>query len=133
MIFVDSGAFIARVVVRDQHHQAAMRLWTRIQQSDVRCITTNVVLSESLTLIARATTYEFAATQARELYASRALEIERPDFRDEVEAINLFSKYSDQRVSFADCLSFAVMKRRSVRDVLGFDSDFELAGFRLLR
>lgn len=133
MIFVDSSALVARIVVRDQHHGEAKRLWAKLESAPDACITTNLVISETLTLIARATTYEFAARQARELYASRALEIDRPDIRDEIEAVTLFARYADHQMSFTDCLSFSVMRRRGIRQALAFDRDFEIAGFELLR
>lgn len=133
MIFVDSSALIARIVVRDQHHAESKRLWAELEKAPVACVTTNFVISETLTLIARATTYEFAARQARELYASRALEIDRPDSRDEIEAIAFFAKFADQKFSFTDCLSFAVMRRRGIRQAIAFDRDFEIAGFELLK
>jgi uncharacterized protein len=41
-------------------------------------------------------------------------------------------KYSDQRVSFTDCISFVLMKRERVKIAFTFDRHFSLAGFRCL-
>ena len=38
----------------------------------------------------------------------------RPEADDELEALNLFRKLSDQRVSFTDCVSFALMRRYGI-------------------
>lgn len=38
---------------------------------------------------------------------------------------NYFSKYSDKRFSFADCVSFDVMERLGISEVITTDEDFE--------
>jgi len=40
-----------------------------------------------------------------------------------------FQKYADQKVSFTDCISFAMMKRLQIKQVFTFDYHFSLAGF----
>jgi predicted nucleic acid-binding protein len=42
-------------------------------------------------------------------------------------------KFADQGMSFTDCVSFAIMRRRRIRTVFTFDRHFQQAGFRLLR
>ena len=42
----------------------------------------------------------------------------------EKEAVELFRKYADQKVSFTDCLSFVSMKRLSIRTAFTFDRHF---------
>jgi predicted nucleic acid-binding protein len=39
----------------------------------------------------------------------------------------------DQRITYTDAVSFAVMKSRKCDAVLGFDHDFIVAGFRFWR
>jgi predicted nucleic acid-binding protein len=60
MIFIDTGAFVARYVPGDQYHNAAFAYWNRLAQTNVPCVTSNVVLSETFTLLARKTSYSFA-------------------------------------------------------------------------
>lgn len=131
MIFVDTGALIARVVERDQHHERALAAWESLAKGQQSCLTSNYVLDECITLLARRTTYRFAASQARKLYASKRIEILRPDGVDERRAIELFSKYADQRVSFTDCVSFTLMKRHRIRRAFAFDRHFTAAGFEI--
>jgi predicted nucleic acid-binding protein len=131
MIFVDTGAWIARLVARDQNHERALEAWAVLARGQQRCATSNYVLDECITLLARKTTYAFAAREARKLYASDRLEVLRPAAIDERAAIELFAKYADQRVSFTDCVSFALMKRHRMRRAFAFDRHFAAAGFEL--
>lgn len=131
MIFVDTGAFLARWVRRDQHHDAAVAGWRELGERRRRCLTSSFVLDEVLTLLGRRVTYPFAAERAEALWGSEALTIARPEQRDELAAIELFVKLADQRVSFTDCISFALMRRHRVRRTFTFDRHFEAAGFEV--
>ena len=95
-----------------------------------RCLTSNFVLDEVLTLLGRRVSYDFAAARAATIWGSAALTILRPDEQDELAAIELFSKFADQGVSFTDCISFALMRRHRVRRAFTFDRHFEAAGFQ---
>ncbi len=131
MIFIDAGAIVARLVARDQNHAAALNYWNELSTTAVACCTSNLVMAEALTLVARWTTYRFAAEQAHELYSSRVLQIVRPTQADELGAIPLLNKFADQRVGFVDCVSFALMRRLKLSEVFGFDRHFTAAGFAL--
>ncbi len=129
MIFIDTGAFLGRYIDRDQYHLEALEGWRQIRGSASRCYTSNFVLDETFTYLARRTSYEFAAERARCLCSSEVLHILRPDGDDELRAVGYFEKFADQRVSFTDCVSFALMKKKRIRRVFSFDRHFALAGF----
>jgi predicted nucleic acid-binding protein len=131
VIFIDTGAFVARYVRRDQYHARARAAWQALSREPWRCYTSNFVLDETFTLLARRASYAFAAQRARALMASKTLEILRPQHEDELEAVNLFEKFADQAVSFTDCTSFALMRRHRIPRVFTFDHHFGLAGFHL--
>ena len=131
MIFIDTGAFIARYIQDDQYHGKAVELWKRLEHRSVRLFTSNFVLDETLTLLGRRAGYPFAVERARVIYASEVLSILRPSEDSEYEAIDLFSKYADQKVSFTDCVSFALMHHQKITQVFSFDHHFEMAGFSL--
>lgn len=94
-----------------------------------QCFTSNFVLDETFTLLARRSTYDFAAERARKLFESASLSILRPDENDELAALELFQKYADQSVSFTDCVSFVLMKKRNIKCAFSFDHHFTIAGF----
>ena len=104
MIFVDTGAFVARYVRHDSEHRRAKRSWAEIERTGSRCFTSNFVLDETFTLLGRRASYAFAAERARALLGSKALTVLRPDPDDEMRAVELFAKLADQRVSFTDCV-----------------------------
>lgn len=132
MIFVDTGAFIARYVRRDGHHARARRVWAEMEKLRTACFTSNFVLDETFTLLGRQSSYAFAAERARALLGSKALTILRPDGEDELAALDLFARFADQEVSFTDCISFALMRRYRLRRAFTFDRHFLAAGFEVL-
>ena len=129
MIFIDTGAFLARHLGRDQYHQKAVAAWEELGSNNENCFTSNFVLDETFTLLARRAGYDFAVQRAKNVYSSQTLSVFRPDKEDELSAIGYFAKYADQQVSFTDCISFVLMKREKIRRVFSFDRHFEVAGF----
>ena len=129
MIFIDTGAFLARYIQRDQHHAQALAFWDELAGNRTPCYTSNLILSDLLTLLALRTDYSFAAETARQLYSSNILEILRPDLNDEVAGIFLLEKYADHQVCFCDCVSFVLMRRFGIPNAFTFDGDFAIAGF----
>ena len=130
MIFIDAGAFLARYVQRDQHHAKALRTWESLRKKAEVCLTSNFVLDETFTLLARWAGHRFAVERARNLYGSAFLTILRPDREDEIKALELFEKFGDQDVSFTDAVSFHLMRKRRCTRAFTFDRHFERAGFR---
>ena len=132
MTFIDTGAFLARYLQRDQFHDRALKAWQELENAvSEDCFTSNFVLDETFTLLGRHADYRFAADRARHILASQTLRILRPDSDDEFLAIELFEKYADQRVSFTDCVSFVLINRYRLDRVFSFDRHFERAGFRI--
>jgi len=131
VIFIDTGAFLARYVERDQYHEPACAGWHSLSTSARQCFTSNFVLDETLTLLGRRTTYQFAAARGRIIYESATLVVLRPTHHDESEAVELFEKFADQHVSFTDCISFVLMRREGIGSVFTFDRHFSFAGFQV--
>lgn len=129
MIFIDTGAFLARHVSHDQFHAKARRAWKDLEKAKSPLFTSNFVLDETFTLLARRTSYAFAADRAEAAYSSRVLTVLRPGPDDELEALALFRKLGDQEVSFTDCVSFALMRRHRLSRAFTFDRHFAAAGF----
>ena len=132
MIFIDTEAFLARYLSKDQHHRSAVVAWEELGSKRENCVTSNFVLDETFTLLGRRAGYGFAVQRAKNIYASQALTICRPGKVDEIKALQFFSKYADQHVSFTDCISFVLMKREKINRVFSFDRHFELAGFHIV-
>ena len=131
MIYIDTGAFLARHLSNDQYHRQANAFWDLIRKKQEKCVTSNFVLDETFTLLARRAGYSFAAQRAKNMYASDSIDILRPTREDELEAVAVFEKYSDHRLSFTDCVSLVLMKINKIKRVFTFDYHFRLAGFHI--
>ncbi len=131
MIYIDTSAFLARHLSKDQYHRQANTFWDSIREKNETCVTSNFVLDETFTLLGRRAGYIFAAQRAKNIYASESLNILRPSREDESKAIVFFEKYSDQRLSFTDCVSFVLMKSKKIKRVFTFDHHFKMAGFQI--
>lgn len=129
MIFIDAGAFIARYVEKDQFHSKALACWAVLEKSAEKLVTSNYVLDETATALGRRAGNVFAANRLKNIYASQAFQIWRPDKDDELRAIELFAKFADQGVSFTDCISFVLMTTRHVHRVFTFDRHLDSGGF----
>jgi predicted nucleic acid-binding protein len=131
VIYIDTGAFLARHLSKDQHHPQANTFWESLHKINEACVTSNFVLDETFTLLGRRAGYNFAAQRARNIYASESLQILRPTRKEELKAIDFFEKYSDQRLSFTDCVSFVLMQSKKIKRIFTFDHHFQLAGFQI--
>ena len=131
MIFIDTGAFLARYLRRDQYHKQSLLIWGELAASKQQTFTSNFVLDELFTLLGRKADYNFAAKQATIILSSSHLNILRPDLAIEKDAVSYFKKFADQQVSYTDCVSFALMKQRGIKQSFSFDHHFEMAGFEL--
>lgn len=106
-----------------------MRQWRARGRS---VVTSNHVLDELATALARRAGYQVAADCLADIYAAGTIEIVQSTREDELEALRWMRKYSDQGVSFTDCISFAIMRRRRIRSAFTFDRHFRDAGFSLV-
>jgi predicted nucleic acid-binding protein len=131
VIYIDTGAFLARHLSKDQYHPQANAFWESIHKNNEACATSNFVLDETFTLLGRRAGYNFAAQRARNIYASESLQILRPTRKEELKAIDFFEKYLDHRLSFTDCVSFVLMQNKKIKRVFTFDHHFQLAGFQI--
>ena len=127
MIFIDTGAFLARHVSHDQFHAKARRAWKDLEKAKSPLFTSNFVLDETFTLLARRTSYAFAADRAEAAYSSRVLTVLRPGPEAELEALALFRKLGDQEVPA--CVAFAVMGRHGLWRAFPLNRHFAAAGF----
>ena len=132
MIFIDTGAFLARYIAKDDLHRTSTSCWAVLEKSKERLFTSNFVLDETFTLLGRRTGYSFASERARAILSSSAITILRPSKYDEIEAVKLFEKFADQSVSYTDCISFVLMRSNKIERVFTFDRHFGMAGFAII-
>jgi len=132
-LFVDSGAWIALRSVRDQHHVEADRLFREAVARRIPLLTTNLIIAEThrLTLFRAG-----VAPALRALDRMAASDRVTMLFTNETHhrgALAWIERLSPRPITYTDAVSFAVMETARCHDVLGFDQDFEVAGFTLWR
>jgi predicted nucleic acid-binding protein len=128
-IFVDTGAFLARYIVKDQHHKTAISKWNKLHKSNSKYFTSNFVMDEMITLFGRWVSEEFALEKAYSIYNSDLFTILRPEESDEMHALEYYRKFRDKKIGFTDCVSFALMKKHKIQEVFSFDRHFTDVGF----
>jgi predicted nucleic acid-binding protein len=129
-LFIDTGAFLAKEIAADQHHRDASAFWKRIAEERPLLYSSEHVLDETATLLARRTSYAWAAAWGRDVLSAGITWL-TADEKDLLAAFGQMRKFADQAVSYTDCQSFVLMGKGRLRDVFGFDSHFVAAGFRL--
>lgn len=130
-VFVDTGALVARVLPRDQHHAASRRGWESLEHVEVRLCSSEHVLDEAVSLLIRQAGAEYATRWARDHLASEEIVWLNTIREDWHNALRWLEKFSDQKLSLTDCLPFSLMRREGITSVFGFDRHFTLAGYEL--
>ena len=129
-VFVDSSAFVALVDRRDRHHASARRHLGLLEHARRRLVTTTYIADEVITVVRMRINHSTAVATGEALFSSKWCELH--DVHDDIRmsAWSLFVRYKDQRFSFTDCTSFALMHAMGLEEAFTFDvRDFSAAGF----
>jgi predicted nucleic acid-binding protein len=62
---------------------------------------------------------------------AKAFDMEWVDSALHQEALKELEKVGEREISLVDCMSSVVMRRRGVRKILAFDTDFQDQGFTI--
>lgn len=127
MIFIDTSFFFAVFSARDRRHGEAMECLSGYRGKGPPAelfLTTNHVIFETLALIRKKTHHALTVAAGDDLLAGRMARIHQASPDEERSAFEYLRKYSDQRYSPVDCLSFVVMEKLGITEALTLDSDF---------
>jgi predicted nucleic acid-binding protein len=134
-IFVDTWAWYALADARDADHEVARQANERLIDQGHTFVITNFVLDEAVTLI-RYHLHHKAAVRfwhtLHELIAAGLVELVRVNESHESAAWDIFERYADQRFSYTDCTSFAVMDDLGLTDAFTADRHFATCGYVLV-
>jgi predicted nucleic acid-binding protein len=134
-LFVDTGAFYARLDEDDAHHETATRVFDQIRTGDLPyrpLFTSQSVLSELATLALYKLGHEAAVRGLSAIRASETfnvLPVGRATFGA---AADQFEQYDDQAISFVDHTTGVLADERDVDHVFAFDGDFRTLGFTVV-
>lgn len=130
-VLVDSGAWIALIRARDGRHADAERLFQRAVQDRVPLLTTNLILAEVQRFVLFHAGPRAGAFVLQRIEASPRATIEFASSAQHARALEWLAKLDDQKITYTDAVSFAVMEERGSAEAISFDADFTLAGFTL--
>ena len=128
MILLDTSALYALLDAGDSQHRKAKLIHNRLKRASQSFLIHNYLLLESLALVQR----RLGPAQAQRLMeTSKDLEMEwiGPELHHQAEEEWL--SRSNKGLSFVDCTSFVLMRKRSIKTAFAFDQDFLEAGFDL--
>jgi predicted nucleic acid-binding protein len=128
--FVDTSFWIALLSANDHRHREARRL---AENGAGPLLTTNHVAGETWTFVRRRHGQASAVACLRALRDVPTLTIVHVDEATEQDAWRWLERRDEREYSFVDATSFAVMRRRRMREALAFGGDFSAAGFVELR
>lgn len=121
-MLVDTGAWYALADRSDRHHARARRFF-RSEAPHDQLLTTDLILSETFTLIGghlgRA-----AAVQFWDRLRLARIPIWTIEPVDLEAGWRILQAFPDQNFSVTDCTSFALMERLGVHDAFAFDAHF---------
>jgi uncharacterized protein len=137
MILVDTWAWLALAVKRDQFHAVAKAAHQRFRPANRKYVTTDYILSELISRLYRAGPATTAQGYVRALLAKAdagdylLVHVSSDQFR---RAWQLRQRYHDKLdISFVDFTSMVVMQDLGITDVFTGDAHFQQVnlGFRL--
>jgi len=128
-IFIDSSFFKAIIDSKDEFHKDSQIIWEKLEKERTTLVTSNYVLDESFTLIRIRCGLKVVDRFRKDLAESaQFLKIVRATVADEANAWKWFLK-DWSKLSFTDCVSFAIMERLHLIRACTFDGHFARAGF----
>jgi len=127
--FIDSGGVFALLAAEDRFHDHARSLFSRANAERWRLATTNAVVDESYSvMLVVSRGGPRSALAFLDMVGDDAYHVERVGKRDEERAIALLRAHEDKSYSLCDALSFVVMERLRIREVVAFDRHFRAYG-----
>lgn len=130
-VLVDSGAWIALVSADDTHHVRADAAFRAVLAGGIRLVTTNLIVAEVHRLLLHRAGIRPAAAFLERLDRGPRLTLAYPTAEHHAAARAWLARLADQRITYTDAVSFAVMASSRCDAALSFDHDFVLAGFAL--
>ncbi len=132
-VFIDTGGWIALMNAGDRYHHLAFTYYKGLS-TVVRRITSSHVLSETYTWLRYRIGYTAAVrflAVIRQAEAEGVLNVVYDELETLTDAENLLRDFPDQKLSYADAVSMAIMRKRGVGRAFGFDKHFYLLGFEV--
>lgn len=127
MIFLDTSALYALADRADRNHSHARALFEKAFHGGEELLTHNYIIVETVALIH----HRLGFISAKKfLHDAAAFEIVWVDISLHEMGMKSFLQYGKRKLSFVDCISFAVMQQKEIQMAFAFDEDFVKVGFK---
>ncbi len=132
-VLVDTSALLALAHRQDQYHAKAVTIARRFLASGGRFVATPLILAELQGLLLYRQGPEVARSVTAALLADPGYQWLPVDAGLMAAATGgWLERFSDQRLTLCDAVSFESMRRERIKSAFAFDQHFELAGFKVL-
>ena len=129
IVFVDSSGWIALVNSRDSLHHQARRVYLDKLESGARLLTTTAVLLEVGNWLSPSNLRTLALDLLEKIEVSSLIEVRHVDSNLYNKGWELYRERLDKDWGITDCISFVVMRERSIVEAFSADHHFQQAGF----
>ena len=129
-IFVDSGAFIALLFSRDQHHRRAMGVMRRF--GDRNLVSSTFVLDEVATRGAPLVGAAEATAYINRILANPLIKVVDIGREILISSLERLVKYEDQGLSLTDCSNVVIMEAAGIQSIFTFDAGFRRIGLEMV-
>jgi predicted nucleic acid-binding protein len=125
--FLDTSAILALFDADDPRHPEVDSVWKEIILSEEPLVSSNYILVETLALVQRRLGMDAVQAVQRDIVPLLEIEWLTDDIHQA--AMAAFLRASRRKLSFVDCSSFEVMRRRGIVRALAVDGHFGEHGF----
>ena len=125
-VFADSGFWIGLRNREDKFHNRSRQLVQWVAQHKCVLVVTPFIFAESQAFFSRAP--ELRRMVMRDFWENPIVRIEQPTYEHQKQALEILRQHHDKAYSFADAVSFVVMMRLKLPDVISFDRHFHQFG-----
>jgi len=116
--------------ISDENHYLAQNIYEKIIAEKMTIYTTYAILFEIGNYMSKLNKRETGFGWMKTILNNKAIfTLITSENKIFDSALELFDKYQDKEWSITDCISFVIMKKFKIQEVLTFDRHFEQAGF----
>jgi predicted nucleic acid-binding protein len=125
--FLDTSAILALFDADDPRHPEVDSVWKEIILSEEPLVSSNYILVETLALVQRRLGMDAVQAVQRDIVPLLEIEWLTDDIHQA--AMAAFLRAARRKLSFVDCSSFEIMRRRGIVRALAVDGHFGEHGF----
>lgn len=129
-IFVDTSGLYPLLDRRSPKHEQLLRTWDLLAYQSTHLVTTNYVVTETLTLCQARLGMESVRELVQDVLP--LIGVEWVNERQHSAAVQQMLAANRRNLSLVDCVSFAAMCRLGIRGVFTLDAHFAEQGFECL-